>query len=112
MYLEKELQKWDVESSMHVGFEKLIPTLLTMLENENIYLNFPGPKLLQELNAVKVNGIDLEKLYKTPTTFLHSLEAFIGTLDFDRMGHHKRFGDYDGISGIDGRLSHPCLYLG
>lgn len=91
-YLEKALQKWDVESSMHVGFEILVPAHLTMLEKESIYLNFPGQKLLMELNAVKLSGINPEMLYETPTTFLHSLEAFIGTLDFDRVGHHKRFG--------------------
>ncbi|MCJ1344331.1 hypothetical protein MMC31_002534, partial [Peltigera leucophlebia] len=91
-YLEKAFQKWDVESSMHVLFEILVPALLTMLENESIYLNFPGRKLLMELNAVKLSGINPEMLYETPTTFLHSLEAFIGTLDFDRVGHHKRFG--------------------
>ena len=77
---------------MHVGFEILVPALLTMLENESIYLNFPGRKLLMELNAVKLGGINPEMLYETPTMLLHSLEAFIGTLDFDRVGHHKRFG--------------------
>ena len=91
-YLEKALQEWDVESSMHVGFEILVPALLTMLENESIYLSFPGRKLLQGLNAVKLRGINPEMLYATPTTFLHSLEAFIGSLDFDRVSHHKRLG--------------------
>lgn len=77
---------------MHVGVEILVPALLTMLENESIFLNFPGRKLLQGLNAVKLRCINPEMLYATPTTFLHSLEAFIGTLNFDRVIHHKRLG--------------------
>ena len=96
-YLENSLRDWEVESSVHVGFEVLIPTLLKMLEDEGIKFIFPGRKMLLMLNSIKLRLFSPEILYgRTKTTLLHSLEAFIGKIDFDQVRHHKTFGSMMG----------------
>lgn len=92
MYLRDSLQNWEVDDSLPIGFEILLPALLSMLESENIHFVFPGRHKLENLNARKMTRFDLEVLYRTPTTFLHSLEAFIGRLDFDKLTSHKTCG--------------------
>ena len=92
MYLSESLQRWDVDDSLHVGFEILIPVLLSMLESENIRFVFPGRHKLEAFNERKLARFDPEELYRTPTTFLHSLEAFIDRVDFDRLSYHKTSG--------------------
>ena len=92
-YLRRSLYDWEVESSVHVGFEILVPAMLKMLEDENIKFDYPGQRTLLKLNAVKLKLFSAEVLYgETKTTLLHSLEAFIGKIDFDRVRHHKTFG--------------------
>lgn len=96
-YLETELQDWDVESSMRVGFEILIPTLLELLESEKMCFTFPGRHTLRRLNEKKLKNFDPNMLYSSdPTSLLHSLEGFIGKIDFDRLSHHLRFGSMMG----------------
>lgn len=90
--LEKSLQQWDVESAVHVGFEMLVPALLKMLETEKMSFIFPQQQSLEALNQTKLRKFDPEILYDSMTTMLHSLEAFIGMIDFDKISHHKRFG--------------------
>lgn len=92
MYLRESLQHWDVDDTLHVGFEILIPALLSMLESENIQFAFAGREKLERLHARKLASFDPEVLYRTPSTFLHSLEAFIDQIDFDRLSHHKVCG--------------------
>lgn len=94
--LEEKLQSWDVESGMNVGFEILVPTLLAMLENEHIWFHFPQRKLIQGLKESKMAGFDPQVLYQLPGTYLHSLEALVGVIDFDRLGQHKVFGSMMG----------------
>ena len=88
-YLRLRLREWDVESSMLVGFEVLVPTLLSLLERDLPRFEFPGRRSLQTLNELKLKKFDPQMLYATPTTMLHSLEAFIDHIDFDRVSHHK-----------------------
>lgn len=91
--LQSKLQQWDVEASVHVGFEVVIPALLLLLEEENVLFDFPGRQSLMRLNRKKLEKFDPRIMYgSTETTLLHSLEAFIGKIDFDRVGHHTRFG--------------------
>ncbi|KAF7916074.1 hypothetical protein EAE99_009827 [Botrytis elliptica] len=53
------------------------------------------------LNKEKLANLDPEILYdESQTTLLHSLEAFVGIIDFNRLGHQKRFG---------GTLASPSL---
>ena len=91
-YVQANLQDWDVEASMHVSFEILVPALLSMLELEHIQFNFPARHSLERLRNVKLSKFDPEKLYESPKTLLHSLEAFVGLVNYDRFARHKTFG--------------------
>lgn len=93
--LQRQLQAWDVEKAVHVGFEILVPTLLNLLDDQGISFDFPGHGLLMKLNHAKLSQFKLAYLYSpVKTTALHSLEAFAGKLDYDRVHHHKTFGAY------------------
>ena len=91
-YVQNSLQCWTVEENLHVGFEILLPAHLSMLQKEGIDFEFPERKRLEVLSARKLANFDPEMLYNTPTTSLHSLEAFIDRIDFDKLGHRKTFG--------------------
>ncbi|PVI03031.1 Ent-kaurene synthase, partial [Periconia macrospinosa] len=87
--LRSMLANLDIRSTDRVGFEILVPTLLTLLENEGVVFQFPG---LQEVKALqKSKQTMLFCMIQGPrmTTLLHSLEAFVGVLDFDKVKHHK-----------------------
>ena len=92
MYLRESLQHWDVDQCLDIGFEILVPALLSMLESENIHFVFLGRQQLERLNARKLARFDPDVLYRAPTTFLHHLEAFIDRIDFGRLSHHKICG--------------------
>jgi hypothetical protein len=93
VFLGKKLQHWQVEASIHVGFEILVPALLRQLELESIFFEFPGRRSLLAINDKKLARFDPRMLYReTKTTLIHSLEAFIGGIDFDKVAHHKAFG--------------------
>ena len=89
------LKEWQVDATVHVGFEILVPALLIYLEQEGLRFEFPGREQLYEINAKKLAKFKPEYLYMDmKTTALHSLEAFIGKLDFDRIRHHKVRGAF------------------
>lgn len=91
--LRHQLQTWDVRSCVHVGFEILVPALLRMLEQYNIVCQFPGRTHLLQLNQEKLSRFQPEIFYENiQVTALHSLEAFIGTIDFNRIKHHLKDG--------------------
>ena len=91
--LRDMLRKLDVASTMHVGYELLVPQLLQMLEGFGFAFDFPGKGFLLELHAQKMSHFDNNLLYQTSqTTALHSLEAFIGKIDFDKIKHQTRMG--------------------
>ncbi|KAJ5937839.1 Phyllocladan-16-alpha-ol synthase [Penicillium verhagenii] len=93
--LQALLQAWDVDSTLHVGFEILVPALLGYLEAENIAFSFPGRDRLYAVRDHKLARFKPEFLYApVQTTALHSLEAFIGLIDFDRVLHHKVNGSF------------------
>ena len=88
-YLRARLQDWDVSSTIHVGFEILVPTLLELLEKDSDRFEFPGRQTLLTLNQSKLSRYRPEALYgERKTTLIHSLEAFVGKIDFDRVAHH------------------------
>lgn len=91
-YLEANLRYWDVDAAMNVGFEFLIPALLSILENEQIFFSFPRREALNNMRALKMEKFDEELFYSFPNTFLHSLEGLVGQINFDRISHHKTFG--------------------
>ncbi|KAF1992816.1 Ent-kaurene synthase [Amniculicola lignicola CBS 123094] len=89
-FLEQCLRLWDVETCLHVGFELLVPSLLSMLEGHGIMVDFPGRHKLSELRAQKLKNFRAEDLYgPTQVTALHSLEAFVDMVDLARIRHHK-----------------------
>lgn len=92
-FLENKLQTWDVQSTDHVGFEILVPTHLRLLAEKGITFAFPGLETLINLNQTKLKKFSPEILYsKIPTTLTHSLEAFAGQIDFDKVKHRLDFG--------------------
>ena len=96
-YLHDRLPRWNIDASMHVGVEFLVPALLSMLEEEQIVLDFPQKPFLMRLSEKKLSKFNPEMLYGSQkTTLLHSLEAFIGKINFDRVEHHKLFGSMMG----------------
>lgn len=95
-YLDEKLPQWDVDSGIHVGFEILVPALLAMLEKENIFFSFRGRRVLERLKAAKLAHFDVQIIYAGQTTLLHSLEAFIGEINFDALEHRKTFGSMMG----------------
>ena len=91
--LTQKLNRWDVESTLHVGFEILVPALLAMLEQDSPRFTFPGRRALLELNKRKLADFHPGILYaKHKTTLIHSLEAFIGAIDFNSVRHHAVAG--------------------
>lgn len=90
----KLLKDWDVQHTNHVGFEILVPSLLENLASYDIELyDFSGKTLLYHLYEKKSRKFPFELLYgKTQTTLLHSLEAFVGKLEFGRLSHHLTAG--------------------
>jgi hypothetical protein len=87
-FLTVRLANFDSYNTERVAFEILIPSLIDLLELEGISLKFPDAENLRKLNQIKMSKINFALLYKYPSTMLHSLESLIGTIDFDKMGHH------------------------
>lgn len=87
--LRRLLNAWDLESTDRVGMEILVPSLLKLLEAEGISFNFPCKKLLMALNEAKLARLGPVLTSPVQTTLIHTLEAFVGTLNFDRVKQHK-----------------------
>ena len=87
--LRRMLNSWDIEASDRVGLEILVPNLLRLLESEGITFDFPSRKSLMALNAAKVSRLGPALTSPRQTTLIHTLEAFVGSLDFDKVKHHK-----------------------
>jgi hypothetical protein len=93
--LKRHLAVWhDVEETNHIGVELIVPALLSMLEKELDVapFEFPCRHILNKMHEEKVSHFNLEKVYGKPSSVLHSLEAFLGKLDFDRLSHHLYHG--------------------
>lgn len=87
-----QLATWDdfLETN-HIGAEMIIPSLLAYLEKEDerLTFSFPCKDVLDSMNKAKLSHFTPESLYgKKPTSMIHSLEAFLGKIDFDRVSHH------------------------
>jgi hypothetical protein len=91
-FISKRLSLWDTELTERVAFELLIPSMLDLLELEGLSLRWPSADKLRRLNQNKMSKLNVQLLYKYPTTILHSLEAFIGVIDFDKIAHHLSGG--------------------
>ncbi|KIL86303.1 ent-kaur-16-ene synthase [Fusarium avenaceum] len=96
--LKKQLATWDdVEKTNHIGVELIVPALLTYLQKEHSVcpseFMFPCKEALNSMHKEKMSQFNPEVLYnKRPSSALHSLEAFLGQIDFDRVSHHLYHG--------------------
>lgn len=93
--LRSQLADWDVSTTEHVGFEIIVPAMLDLLEQEDpaLAFDFASKKLLMKINNAKMSRFRPEFLYGPRRfTALHSLESFIGKLDFDKVKHHRVHG--------------------
>lgn len=93
--LRSQLAAWDVSTTEHVGFEIIVPAMLELLEKEDksLVFEFESKKLLMKINNAKLSRFRPEFLYGPRRfTALHSLESFIGKLDFDKVKHHRVHG--------------------
>ena len=97
MFLESALQTIDADAGLPIAFELLVPAHLAMLDREGIHLSSPAIGSLLAKYESKMDGFNPELLYGTAgTTLLHSLEALITKIDFDRIRHRKTFGSMMG----------------
>jgi len=93
--LRSQLAAWDVSTTEHVGFEIIVPAMLELLEKEDpsLVFEFGSKPLLMKINHAKMSRFRPEFLYGPRRfTALHSLESFIGKLDFDKVKHHRVHG--------------------
>ncbi|KAI9697360.1 MAG: hypothetical protein M1820_007866 [Bogoriella megaspora] len=89
--LAELLFSWDVTTHDQVGFEILVPTLLKLLDQQGLNFSYPQSGVLSDLNAKKLAQFQSSALYHMPEvsmTLVHSLEALVGVIDFDRVAHH------------------------
>ncbi|KAF2798681.1 hypothetical protein K505DRAFT_232734 [Melanomma pulvis-pyrius CBS 109.77] len=87
--VQKLLHSWDVENSVHVGFELLVTAIIRQLEDFAIQVEFPGLAKLMNLYQEKISKSSPELLYGSKeTTLLHSIEAFVGVIEFQKISHH------------------------
>ncbi|KAL8700491.1 MAG: hypothetical protein Q9201_005415 [Fulgogasparrea decipioides] len=94
--LEKMLCYRDAGATVHVGFEILFPALLRFLNQKGFPFKFPG---LMALNRKRLARFDPRILHgQTRLTLVHSLEALVRIIDFDRVGQHKVCGSMMGSS--------------
>lgn len=97
--LASQLKEWDVTATVHVGFEIIVPSLLAILRAEHFLTDFEfdGEEILGQINSAKLSGFKPEMLYsREPSTAVHSLEAFIGKVDFNKLTHHLTKGSMMG----------------
>jgi halimadienyl-diphosphate synthase len=67
-----------------VGFEMILPTLLTEAREWNIDLPYVQLQHYEGERAKKLNLLPVEHLFRTQTTALFSLEALAGSIDLQR----------------------------
>lgn len=96
--LSNALGSWDVLSTVHVGFEILVPCLLDELAKREVNLEFPAKAQLIQLYQDKVSKFRPDMITsRKQTTLLHSLEGLIGKVDFQNVKHHCTL--YGGMMG-------------
>ncbi|KAF7905074.1 uncharacterized protein EAF01_005595 [Botrytis porri] len=87
--LKKLLNEWDMDSTDQVGQEILIISLLGLLEGEGVSIKFPQLSALRAVRDAKLAKIPPSTIYKMKSTLYHSLEAFIGHIDFDNVSQWR-----------------------
>jgi hypothetical protein len=90
--LRRMLNAWDITSCDHVAFEVLVTCHLEYLEDEGIVIDVPVRQSLESLAKDKLAKLPLSDVESVPSTLIHSLEAFVGKVDFNRMRHLRTDG--------------------
>ncbi|CAK48654.1 Ent-kaurene synthase [Aspergillus niger ATCC 13496] len=107
--LQQALQQWDVASTLQVGSEVLVPSLLQQLSRHGIELQFPGKQDLMKLREKKLAKFQPGMVTsKRQTTLLHSLEGLIGAVEFDELAHHCT--EYGGMLGSPASTAAYLIY--
>ena len=104
-FLIQQLSELDPHTADGAAFEVLIPSMLDLLEIDGIQLRFPECDRLRDENHRRIAKINFNALYQNPESILHSLESFIGLVDFDRLGVQLREG------GMMGSPASTAAYL-
>lgn len=105
--LQSLLQRWNVDDTVHVGFEILVPSLLRQVEKSGIRFEFSNQQRLGQLYASKISRFKPALVYsERQITLLHSLEALIDLIDFDHVSHHC-----NEQTGIFGSPASTAAYL-
>jgi hypothetical protein len=88
-WLRASLKSWNVRDCNNVGFEILVPALLKQLGRYGIKFVVADWEYLEGLNQEKLAKFHESMVYgPVQTTIIHSLEAFVDQIDFDRVSHH------------------------
>ncbi|KAF4950621.1 hypothetical protein FSARC_13126 [Fusarium sarcochroum] len=94
--LQTQLASWDdISETNHIGVEMIVPSLLAYLAKQDAGLtfDFPCKEILKSMNESKLSHFEPASLYgNKPSSAIHSLESFIGMVDFDRISHHLYHG--------------------
>lgn len=87
------LNGWDIASCDRVGFEVIVPALMRLLEPHGYHfakhLSGKHGDSLTVFYEKKVSKFFPILFSDSPTTLIHSLEAFAGKLDYDKVKHHR-----------------------
>ncbi|KAH7389953.1 Ent-kaur-16-ene synthase [Pyrenochaeta sp. MPI-SDFR-AT-0127] len=87
-----QLAMWDdIMMTNHIGVELTVPALLTYLKSEDSSLSFDfeSKELLMSMRTAKLARFNFESFYqRKPSSAIHSLEAFVTQVDFDKVAHH------------------------
>ena len=84
-YLSSAFRHWSVSKHESVGFEVLVPTLLSELENLGVGFEFPDKAQLLKLYHEKLCITAPDLIYSGQSNLIHSLEAFGCSIDFQRL---------------------------
>lgn len=85
--LEVLLERCDVSSCDQVGFEILITQHINLLAADGVTVAFPCQSQLHAVFREKQKRLSSlqQFIYQGPSTLLHSLEALVGHINFDRI---------------------------
>ena len=81
-FVSKILRTFGRSSNYSVGFDVLVPALLTLLEKEGVAFHFSGSQQLFQRRDAKLSRVPIGRLDRIPSTMLHSLEALYGDKHF------------------------------
>lgn len=96
-FLDQSLNEWDIPVNLQVGTEILVLNLLRMLDSKGFQIFFPAKSALSALYESRLKAFDVETLYTdNRSTLVHSLEAFVGQIEFDKVQHHLQSGSMMG----------------